>query len=126
MCDLVMRILIDFKKISDGPPATTPLNSKRDRESDGIDEENVPPRKKSKQSETFTVDIDQPSTSMSLEDSSAHCPKHINKPRRTEQNKDVSNDVNNVPSSDIIDIENAVQRGEIIFLSWYIISVGFI
>ena len=71
------------------------------------------------------MDINQPSTSMSVEDSSVHCPKPLKKPRRTEQNIDVGNDVNNVPSSDIIDIENAVQPGEIIFLSSYIISLGF-
>ena len=114
-----MRILIDFNNFPDGLSAATPLHSKRDRESDGIDQENVHPRKKSKHSETSAMDINQPSTSMSVEDSSVHCPK----PRRIEQNIDVGNDVNNVPSSDII--ENAVQPGEILFCSWYMISVGF-
>ena len=119
ICDIIMIILIDFNNFSDGLSAATPLHSERDRGSDGIDQENVHPRKTSNHSETSAVDINQPSTSISVEDSPVHCPK----PGRTEQSIDVGNDVINVPSSDII--ENAVQPGEILFFSWYMISVGF-
>ena len=50
-----MRILIDFKDLSEGSSSAAPSYNKRDRKSDGIDPEGGPPQIKSTHSELSVV-----------------------------------------------------------------------
>ena len=111
-----MRILIDFKNLSDSCSAAPPLHSKRDRKSDEIDQEIGPPQKKSKLSGSPVADIHQSPTSMSAEASSVCCLIPLKNSRRTEQNIRIADDISNVPSSDITEKVNAVQPGNILEL----------